>query len=124
MDTLFSLVVSVGNGITGALGRVYYVAKRSHLLWLGPLGVGVVVVKASYNFAVGGLTTMLAAFGEISVIASDLGGNGLSVGDLLAFANRIAPVEEFFSVNVALLHFAVAMLTVRVIKAFIPKWIF
>ena len=82
------------------------------------VGTVVAAVKVVYDFTVDSINEAVTGMENMDSVADVAG--GLSVIDLMSFANSVVPLSEIFSMMVALIEFWLACTLVKIILCFIP----
>ncbi len=75
-------------------------------------------VKVVYDFTVESINEAVTGMENMDSVADVAG--GLSVIDLMSFANSVVPLSEIFAMMVALIEFWLACTLVKIILCFIP----
>ena len=82
------------------------------------VGSVVATVKVVYDFTVESINEAVTGMENMDSVADVAG--GLSVIDLMSFANSVVPLSEIFAIMVALIEFWLACTLVKIILCFIP----
>ena len=106
-DTVGGWFKTLGDGLT-------WMSTQRMVL----VGSVVATVKVVYDFTIDSINEAVTGM-ENADSVTDVAG-GLSVIDLMSFANSVVPLSEIFAMMVALIEFWLACTLVKIILCFIP----
>ena len=115
---IFSFFTNIFDTVGGWLKTI-----SDGLTWMSTqrmflVGSVIASVKVVYDFTVSAINVAMTKMETVDSTSDIVG--GMSMVDLMSFANSIVPLSEIFAMMVALLEFWLACTLVKMILCFIP----